>query len=246
MSQPRPGSRTAGRVSGIHPPSTRKSSCTGRAGHNVKIEYRQGRRGAMTTGTAHVWILTPDGELILSDVITWLRCLAGRLETTRPDGTIIPAGRPGLPARLPPRAAPRAGVPQPLARRPVDRRDHPRHLQVGKRPCGRARRDHRPERVSGLTGCAPTLLTCGGAGQLRLARLCPGVRRAAAEPVRGPGTRRRHAHLRDPDRRRQRDRRSERHHQAGAAPPGHAVTRPGIRYRPGVLAGRDDHQVRPA
>ena len=51
----------------------------------------------MTSGTAHVRIRSADGELIRSDVITWLRCRGGEVEAARPDGTIVRLAGPGCP-----------------------------------------------------------------------------------------------------------------------------------------------------
>ena len=51
----------------------------------------------MTSGTAHVWIRTADRELVRSDVIAWLRCCGGEVETARPDGTTVRLAGPGCP-----------------------------------------------------------------------------------------------------------------------------------------------------
>lgn len=51
----------------------------------------------MTSGTAHVWIRSADGELLRSDVITWLRCRAAEVEAARPDGTVVQLAGPGCP-----------------------------------------------------------------------------------------------------------------------------------------------------
>lgn len=49
----------------------------------------------MTSGTAHVWIRTADGELVRTDVITWLRRRGGEVEAARPDGTVVRLAGPG-------------------------------------------------------------------------------------------------------------------------------------------------------
>jgi hypothetical protein len=51
----------------------------------------------MTSGTAHVWIMTAEGELVRSDVITWLRCRGGAVESVCPDGTAVRLAGPGCP-----------------------------------------------------------------------------------------------------------------------------------------------------
>ena len=48
----------------------------------------------MTAEAAHVWIRTPDGELVRSDVITGLRCRGGAVEAIRADGTLAGPGCP--------------------------------------------------------------------------------------------------------------------------------------------------------
>ncbi len=37
----------------------------------------------MTSGTAHLWIRSVGGELVRSDVVTWLRCRRGEVEAAR-------------------------------------------------------------------------------------------------------------------------------------------------------------------
>ncbi len=39
----------------------------------------------------------PDGELVRSDVIAWLRCRGSEVETARPDGTTVRLAGPGCP-----------------------------------------------------------------------------------------------------------------------------------------------------
>ena len=51
----------------------------------------------MTSGTAHVWVRCTDGELVRSDVITWLRCGGGEVEAGRLDGTAARLAGPGCP-----------------------------------------------------------------------------------------------------------------------------------------------------
>ena len=51
----------------------------------------------MTSGMAHVWIRCADGELVRSDVITWLRCGGGDVEAARSDGTVVRLAGPGCP-----------------------------------------------------------------------------------------------------------------------------------------------------
>src|SRR6266567_2732580 len=51
----------------------------------------------MTPGTAQVRIRSADGELARSDLITWLRC-RGKIQTTRPDGTVVRLAGPGCPS----------------------------------------------------------------------------------------------------------------------------------------------------
>jgi hypothetical protein len=51
----------------------------------------------MTSETAHVWIRCADGELVRSDVITWLRCRSGDVDAARPDGSTIRLAGPGCP-----------------------------------------------------------------------------------------------------------------------------------------------------
>ena len=51
----------------------------------------------MTSGTAHAWIMTADGELIRSDVLTWLRCHDGLVEAACPDGASARLAGPGCP-----------------------------------------------------------------------------------------------------------------------------------------------------
>lgn len=52
----------------------------------------------MTSGTAHLWIRSADGELTRSDAITWSRCRGGEVEAARPDGTVIRLAGPGCPS----------------------------------------------------------------------------------------------------------------------------------------------------
>jgi hypothetical protein len=51
----------------------------------------------MTFGTAYVWIRCADGELVRSDVITWLGCRDGDVEAGRTDGTTARLAGPGCP-----------------------------------------------------------------------------------------------------------------------------------------------------
>lgn len=46
---------------------------------------------------AHMWIMTADGELIASDVLTWLRCRDGVVDAGRPDGSTARLAGPGCP-----------------------------------------------------------------------------------------------------------------------------------------------------
>lgn len=51
----------------------------------------------MSSGTEHVWIMTADYDLIRSDVLTWLRCEDGIVQTMRPDGALVRLAGPGCP-----------------------------------------------------------------------------------------------------------------------------------------------------
>jgi hypothetical protein len=42
----------------------------------------------MTSGMAHVWVRSADNESARLDVITWLRCRVGEVETERSDGAL--------------------------------------------------------------------------------------------------------------------------------------------------------------
>ena len=63
----------------------------------VIVSHHGHKRGAMTSGTSHLWITTGDGELIRSDVITGLPCRDGPVEADRADGSPIRLAGPGCP-----------------------------------------------------------------------------------------------------------------------------------------------------
>ena len=51
----------------------------------------------MTADAAHVWIRTPDGELVRADVITGLRCRGGTVEAVCAYGTLAALAGPDCP-----------------------------------------------------------------------------------------------------------------------------------------------------
>jgi hypothetical protein len=46
---------------------------------------------------AYVWVRAADGDLVRSDVITWLRCRGGEVEGVRSDGGFVRLAGPGCP-----------------------------------------------------------------------------------------------------------------------------------------------------
>ena len=51
----------------------------------------------MTSGTAYVWVRSADGDLVRSDVITWLRCRGSWVEGARSNGGTVRLAGAGCP-----------------------------------------------------------------------------------------------------------------------------------------------------